>query len=257
MDNYKLINEHLKKIENETVPQVSIDCTVFGFHDNQLKVLLLSWGHTDKWCLPGGRIFHHEHADEAAVRILKERTSLEDVFLQQFHTFGDSQRYKNESLFNTLSIDPSWLSSESHLLKRTISIGYYALVNFEQARIRPDEFSEACSWWDVKEVPELLFDHNNMVQLALKTLRRQLNYQPVGYNLLSEKFTMPELQRLYETLLGRELDRRNFQKKMLSYDILERLDERKTGSANKSPFLYRFVREKYEEALKEEILFGV
>lgn len=105
-----------------------------------------------------------------------------------------------------------------------MSVGYYALVEFDEMTPTPDAFTEECRWWIVNEVPLLLFDHNEMIKLALMTLRRQLSYQPIGYNLLPNKFTMPELQQLYETILGQPLDRRNFQKRMLGYGILKRLD---------------------------------
>ena len=141
------------------------------------------------------------------------------------------------------------------LVSRDVSVGFYALVDFDKVTPTPDFFAEECRWWDVDPLPPLLFDHNAMIALALKTLRRQLSYQPIGYNLLTEKFTMSDLQQLYETILGQSLDRRNFQKRMLGYGILERLEERKTGGAHKAPYLYRFNKESYEKALADERLF--
>jgi hypothetical protein len=140
---------------------------------------------------------------------------------------------------------------------RDVSVGYYALVEYTKVNPRPDLFSEESRWWNVDEVPRLLFDHNHMIGLALKTLRRQLSYQPIGYNLLPDKFTMPQLQQLYETILGRPLDRRNFQKRMLGYDVLERLEERKPIGPHKAPYLYRFDLKKYQQALAEEQLFVI
>lgn len=234
---------------------VSIDCVIFGFHDGQLKVLLLRWKGTNDWCLPGGRIRHEENLDDAAHRSLRERTGLKEIFLQQFHTFGDVERYKNWSKEETLSRLglPEEVSRE--IVSRDVSVGYYALVEFAHATPTPDFFTDECRWWDIDQIPVLLFDHNEMITLALKTLRRQLSYQPIGYNLLPDKFTMPDLQQLYETILGQSLDRRNFQKRMLGYGILERLEERKTGGAHKAPYLYRFSKEKYEQALADESLF--
>ena len=245
----------IQEIKTNCLPSVSIDCVIFGFHGGQLKVLLLRWKETNDWCLPGGRIRHEENLDAAAYRSLHERTGLNQVFLQQFHTFGDVVRYINfnhEETMSRLGL-PDEISRE--IIGRDVSVGYYALVEFEEVTPTPDIFTEECRWWNVDEVPLLLFDHNDMIKLALKTLRRQLSYQPIGYNLLPDKFTMPELQQLYETILGESLDRRNFQKRMLGYGILKRLDERKVGVAHKAPYLYQFDVENYQKALAEERMF--
>jgi 8-oxo-dGTP diphosphatase len=111
--------------------------------------------------------------------------------------------------------------------------------------------SSECKWFDVNEVPDLIYDHNQIMNKALETLRLSLNDHPVGYNLLPEKFTMPQLQKLYETILGETLDRRNFQKQMIALDVLIRLNERKTGGAHKAPYLYRFDKRKYDKAMKQ------
>lgn len=237
------------------LPNVSLDCTIFGFHGGQLKVLLLRWKGTEDWCLPGGRVLYGENLDDAAHRSLQKRTGLSEIFLQQFHTFGDVQRYKNFTLQETLTKLGLPIELGKEIITRDVSVGYYALVEFAEVTPSPDFFAEECRWWDIAQIPPLLFDHNDMIALALKTLRRQLSYQPIGYTLLPHKFTMPDLQQLYETILGQPLDRRNFQKRMLGYNILERLEERKTGGAHKAPYLYRFVREKYEKALQDESLF--
>lgn len=236
------------------LPSVSVDLVIFGFHGGQLKVLLLRWKGTENWCLPGGRIRHEENLEAAAYRSLRERTGINEIFLQQFHTFGQVDRYTHFSRQETLI--KLGLSDEiiDAIVGRDVSVGYYALVEFANVTPSPDLFTEECRWWEVDQIPPLLFDHNGMITLALKTLRRQLSYQPIGYNLLPEKFTMPDLQQLYETILGQTLDRRNFQKRMLGYGILERLDERKTGGAHKAPYLYRFIKANYEKALADEVL---
>jgi 8-oxo-dGTP diphosphatase len=141
-------------------------------------------------------------------------------------------------------------------MERFITVGYWALVEFSKVTPQPDWLSEDCQWHDIHKVPKLIYDHNQIVESALEALRLSLNDHPVGYNLLPEKFTMPELQKLYETILDTPLDRRNFQKKMLSLDILERLAERKTGGAHKAPFLYRFDKRKYEKAMKKGLRVG-
>ena len=139
--------------------------------------------------------------------------------------------------------------------KRFISIGMYALVDFTKVIPVPDYFSEEAVWKCLDEIGTLMLDNNLIVQKALNTLRIQIGYQPIGYNLMPEKFTMPELQSLYETILGKTLDRRNFQRKILSFDILTKLPETKKGGAHKAPFLYEFNLENYKKAL-ENGLFG-
>lgn len=254
--------ESRKKVDSLTqwdgsayVPHVSIDLVIFGFHDGQLKVLLLHWRTGTDWLLPSGFIHHDENMDDAAHRSLRERTGLQAVFLQQFHTFGEAIRFKHFTKQETMIRLGFPGDRDEPLFRRHVSIGYYALVEFSEVVPTPDQFTDECRWWDVDEVPPLLFDHNDMIKLALKTLRRQLSYQPIGYNLLPEKFTMPELQRLYETILGQPLDRRNFQKRIVGYAILERLEERKTGGAHKAPYLYRFDTEKYAKVLEEGMSF--
>lgn len=146
------------------------------------------------------------------------------------------------------------LVDSPYWINRDVSVGYYALVDYTQVSPTPDMLSDACDWWDLDQIPPLLFDHNEMIRLALKTLRRQLSYQPIGYNLLPDQFTMTELQSLYETILGRSLDRRNLYKQMMSYDVLERLEKRPTIPSSKAPCLYRFHKEQYEQRLNDEDL---
>jgi 8-oxo-dGTP diphosphatase len=232
---------------------ISIDCVIFGFHNDQLKVLLLQWKETLRWCLPGGFIYKDEHIEEAAVRILKSRTGLDNVYLQQFHTFGDPQREKGKHGVRKFLE----LSSKSWIKDRFITVGYWAIVEFSQVKPSADEFSLDCKWWDIHKVPELILDHNEILEEALNSLRRNLNDYPLGRNLLPEKFTMPDLQRLYETILGKKLDRRNFQKKILSLDVLQRLKERKSGVAHKAPFLYKFDEKKYQRAMRQGLRFGL
>lgn len=253
-DYQKEVERLIDDIRTNCLPAVSTDCVIFGFHAGQLKVLLLRWKEVDGWSLPGGYVRLDEDLHQAAHRILRERTGLREIFLQQFHTFGEVVRYPRtsvEPLLEKLAISPDALAE---LSSRTLSVGYYALVEFDRVNPTPDLFTDECRWWDIEELPTLLFDHGAMIKLALKTLRRQLSYQPIGYELLPAKFTMPDLQQLYETILGQSLDRRNFQKRMLGYGILERLAERKTGGAHKAPYLYQFNRANYQKALDAELL---
>jgi hypothetical protein len=186
-----------------------------------------------------------ESLEASARRVLQERTGLENIFLRQFQAFGDPNREKNKRTVTPVGSVKSWITD------RFITIGYWALVEFSKVTPRPDWLSDECKWWDLDSIPKLIYDHNIIVTKALEALRTSLNDHPVGYTLLPEKFTMPDLQRLYETILGTSLDRRNFQKKMLASNVLERLPERKTGGAHKAPFLYRFDKKRYERAMKE------
>lgn len=237
---------YYKRVTDECVLGLSLDCVIFGFHDTRLKVLLLKWKDTNEWSLPGGFIYKTESVDTAAGRVLHERTGLDQLFLQQFHLFGDAVRYDRLDTWQRQQIP---LVSDTSWPDRTISMGYYALVDYTKVTPTADFMSDECCWWDISELPSLLYDHQYIIEVALKTLRLQLNWQPIGLNLMPEKFTIPELQRLYEAVLGRPLDARNFHKKITGLSILTRLDERRTGGAHKSPYLYQFDTENYQKAL--------
>ncbi|KAB7733263.1 NUDIX domain-containing protein [Rudanella paleaurantiibacter] len=226
-----------KEVAEQCIRYLSIDGVIFGFHQNQLNVLLLRWKGTNEWCLPGGFIRKTESVDEAAERVMQERTGLNELFLQQFHVFGAVVRYDQDAVWRKINLNvdaDSWS-------ERTISIGYYALVEHSKVVPTPDFLTEECRWWPLDEVPGLLFDHNHIIEVATRALRRQLNDQPISH-LLPESFTIPELQRLHETILGHPLDARNFYKKMMASGTLERLTERRAGTPHKAPYLYRFTR---------------
>jgi ADP-ribose pyrophosphatase YjhB (NUDIX family) len=238
------------------LPSLSLDCVIFGFHENQLKVLLLKIKNLQLWALPGGFVFKDEDVDEAAKRVLQERTGLTEIFLQQFNVFGDPRRTDTNLHKQLLKRDGVKVKNDHWLFRRFVTIGYYALVEYSYVNPQPDVFSDECKWCDVDDLPQLMMDHGEILIKALETLRSHLNYHPVGYNLLPEKFTMPQLQKLYETILDKNLDRRNFQRKILSYGILKRLKEVKQGVAHKAPYLYSFDLKKYTKALKESLQGG-
>ncbi len=197
---------------------------------------------------------NEESLSQAAARILEERTTLNNIFLQQFYTFGDNE--DRVLGWRSKIFDPEFIreyGADNWLLKRTIGIGYYALIEFSKANIRPDIMYDEFVWRSVAELPALLFDHNEMVEKALETMRFQLYHQPIGYNLLPEIFTLPEIQSLYETILGKSLHRRNFPTKLMSLGILFKTGEKRKIGQHRSPFLYRFDKEKYEAALKSGI----
>jgi ADP-ribose pyrophosphatase YjhB (NUDIX family) len=238
------------------LPGISVDCVVFGFHNNQLKILLSKLPHQDELALPGGYVKTDESVEEAAQRVLKERTGLNDVFLQQFHIFSKTDRVNSKFPLTSLKAlgftEPvlEWLS------RRFVTIGFYALVDYSKAAPTPDELSVSCDWIELRPEPALMMDHNEILSCALEALRMHLNSKPIGLNLLPDKFTMPELQTLYETILEKKLDRRNFQRKIASYNILTDLHERKSGVPHKAPFLYRFDADRYSQALKEGLKGG-
>lgn len=232
------------------LPHLSIDCVIFGFHDGELKVLLLKWKHVGGWSLPGGYIGRRESLDDAAQRVLADRTGLKEVYLRQFGAFGGLDRGEHETITTFLRALGTTVPEDYTFASRVVTIGYFALVDFRKAAPTLDLFAEDCRWWDFHDRPPLLFDHDNIVQRALETLRRQLDEQPLGPNLLPEKFTMPELQKLHETVLGRELDRRNFQRKVQDLGLVVRLPERRTGGAHRAPYLYRFDMERWEQRVR-------
>jgi 8-oxo-dGTP diphosphatase len=223
------------------VPSLSIDCVVFGFHDNKLKVIVTKLLEQNVWALPGGFVLKNESLDTAANRILSERTGAKDIYLQQFKVFGELNR--SEGFFADFD-DTMWSK------QRFISIGYFALVDFSKVKLSLDYISEACEWKSIDDLPEFMMDHRQILDQALISLRKNLNYKPVGYSLLPKKFTIPELQKLYETILNTKLNRGNFYRRILRYDILIKLDEVRKGGAHKAPDLYKFDLEKYKLALK-------
>jgi len=242
-------NGHEKYLRN-----ISVDCVIFGFHENELKVLLLYAKYAGLWALPGGFVLKDEHMDTAAERVLQERTGLKDIYLQQFYVFSKPERSTkeiNQHFLRTVNLD----LQESWMFERFITVGYTALLDFSRVKPVPDIFSSACSWFNIQSLPELLLDHREILDTALQKLRADLNYHPVGYNLLPQKFTMPELQKLYETILDRALDRRNFQRKIMSTKILKKLDETKKGVAHKAPNFYKFDLKNYRKVLKSGMGF--
>jgi ADP-ribose pyrophosphatase YjhB (NUDIX family) len=239
MDARGMLSDFFAGGDRDFLPNLSVDCAILGFHAGELKVLLLRWQGAKSWSLPGGFVRRDEPLDAAAARVLRERTGLDRIYLQQFHAFGDTDRQEGALLpaFESLGIRPP---RDHWLLTRVVAVAYVALVDFNEAVPSPDGYSEECRWWDLDAHPPLLFDHDRIVERALATVRRELETAPIAASLLPERFTMPELQRLYETVLGRTLDRRNFQKWIRERGLVERLPERKVGRAHRAPYLYRF-----------------
>jgi len=217
---------------------IAVDCIIFGFDDAELKLLLLKRNFEPakgKWSLQGGFLKDSEGIDEAAARVLRELTGLHDVYLEQLYTYGSLDR------------DPG---------ERVVSVAYYALIKI--AENDQDLVKENGAYWcPLSDIPELIFDHNEMVQKALRRLRRKAKIQPIGFELLPEEFTLPQLQSLYEAIYHKELDKRNFRKKILGMELLDKLDEKDKSSSKKGAYLYRFNREKYDELLAKGFYFSL
>ncbi|MEM9932715.1 MAG: NUDIX hydrolase [Bacteroidota bacterium] len=246
----------LEKGAKAYIPQLSVDCVILSFYEDQLRVFLLKPNGTFDYILPGGYVYHEENLDDAAHRVLSERSGLEEIFLKQFHTFGTANRIQDigiREMCKQIGIDPNLAS---WVVKRFITVGYYALVNYEKVTPNPDFFSEGYMWADVHHLPKLFADHKHIVLEALDTLQQDLLSQPVGINLLPETFTISDLQKLYECILGRTVDRGNFRKKILKSNVLKKLDEQKKGQPHRSPYLYTFDKEAYHQNLQEEVKIG-
>lgn len=223
------------------VQHISVDCVIFGYNKEKLRVLLLKYHDLDLWSIPGGFVFNDEDLRTAAERVLFERTHLENLFLDQFHTFGRVNRTQNnvhQMLLKNRGID---VSQDHWIFQRFITVGYCSLINYSLVETFPDSFNETCAWFDINHLPSMAFDHDRIIQVGLNHLRKNLDTKMVAYNLLPEKFTMNDLQKLYEIVLGEEFRRNNFQRKMLSSNLLERMEKLYDGSANKAPYLYKFV----------------
>ena len=250
------VHDFVNNGHEQYLPHLSIDCVIFGYHEHQLKILLIRHHGHEKWMLPGGFIYRHETLTEAAYRILAYKTRISDLFLQQFHTFGDSATRLNriavQQIHNKTYAKVGVTLTENHwLAERTLSIGYYALVDYSLVVVSPEFLVDEYCWRDIGDIPALEYDHNEIIDKALLTLRAQIYQQPIGYNLLPEKFTLPEIHALYETVLGKKFDRRNFRKKLMALGLIRQLNEQRRIGPHRSPNLYEFDLENYHKALEE------
>ena len=229
--------------ESGFLPHIAYDSVIFGFDGESLKILILEYHNTKLFALPGGFVKEHESLNDAVRRGLHDRTGLENIYLEQFHTFGSLERFVPSTIEQIMLNNGHLNSGEEHwLLERFISVGYYALINFNEVNPQPDTLSDRCEWYPVNELPPLMLDHDEMVQKALHTLRDNINKKLVGANLLPEKFTMKQYQQVYEAILGEKIRRTTFQRQILGLDILKRHEKQFLGKAHKAPFLYSFIK---------------
>lgn len=236
-------------------PGISLDCVIFGFSEGSLKVLLNKFSIYTKWMLPGGFIYKDEHVDDAATRTLISRTGLSDVYLRQFYLFGDVNRTninENEDMMMRQGFGQDDEEVSKWFLQRFFSIGYYAFVEYGKVKAHSN-MDEEVAWFDLDGIPPLYTDHNNIIAKAITTIRSQLNSIPIGYELLPEKFTLTQLRTIYETILETKLDRRNFQRKILSTGLVYKLNEVYKKWGQKSSTLYSFDKKKYQDAIKNGI----
>ena len=220
-------------------PGLTVDCVIFGLdlEEETLKVMLIQRDvepYEGGWAIPGGFVRRGETLMEAASRELEEETGIEDVFLEQLYTFGDPNR------------DPrGWI----------VSVAYYALVSPDKHRIHATADARQAKWFPVTSVPRLAFDHQDILDKALERVRGKLTYAPLGFELLPQKFTIKQLQKVYEIVLGRTLDNRNFRKKIFAMDVLRELGEMQKGVPHRAARLYRFDERKYNQMIRRGLSF--
>jgi len=218
---------------------LTVDCVVFGLDEEELQVLLIQRDippFEGCWALPGGFVRVEETLDEAARRELEEEAGVWNVFLEQLFTFGEVAR------------DPR---------ERVVTVAYYALVRLSEHQVRAASDARTVAWFAIHDLPPLAFDHTTILEAAHERLRGKVRYQPIGFELLPEKFPLRMLQQLYETILDRRLDKRNFRKKILSMDVLEELEEVETDVAHRAARLYRFDQSKYSQLVKQGFNFEI
>ena len=220
--------------------KVAVDAIVFGYQNNQLYVLLIQqkFGTQESyWALPGGLVRDDESLQDAVKRELKEETNIAVNYFEQLYTFGDD-----------INRDPR---------NRVISVAYYALVDPSKLNVKADSDAENAQWFQINEVPVLAFDHTNILNAAIDRLKAKLTYAPIGFDLLPKEFLFSELENLYCTILEKEIDRRNFRKKILSFEIIEETDRFSPIKSGRPAKLFKFNKKKYNDLLKKGFHFEI
>ncbi|WP_299161342.1 NUDIX domain-containing protein [uncultured Tenacibaculum sp.] len=224
------------------IPQnikVAVDAVVFGYEQKELSVLLIKRGvepFKGSWALPGGLVLENESLEDAVQRELQEETGVTIDYLEQLYTFGIPGR------------DPR---------NRVVSVTYFALVSPNNFKISADTDADEVQWFSINELPELAFDHDKILSIALKRLKSKINYQPIGFELLKKEFPFSDLEHLYQTILNRKIDRRNFRKKILSFGILTETDKIHQPSSGRPAKLFKFNAQKYKELQKSGFHFEI
>jgi 8-oxo-dGTP diphosphatase len=224
---------------DEIIDALSIDCLIFGFKNAELFVLLVKHdtGPTKgQWALPGSWIKYNEGIDEAANRILTSQTAVGNIFLEQFRTFGNLERFPQ---------------------RRVITLCYYALVNIEKFELKPGATVSEVVWFNVQDVPNMAFDHNSIFQECLDFLKHRVQHEPIGFNLLPPKFTLLQLLELYEAILNQKLDKSNFRKKFLKMNLLVSCNEKQKDVSHRAASLFHFDENVYNKLLDKGFTFEV
>jgi 8-oxo-dGTP diphosphatase len=224
--------------KNRDTHLIAVDCIIMGFKDNDLHVLAAKRQFEPMkggWSLMGGFVNQGESINEAAGRVLDEFTGIDGIFMEQLGAYGEVERDLGE---------------------RVVSIAYYALVDMDKFDTSLVEKYDA-RWISISHLPELIFDHNKMVKDTINTLQRRAAVKPIGFNLLGDQFTLPVLQSLYEAIYQETIDKRNFRKKILSMDILEKLDEKDKSSSKRGAFYYQFNKDKYDQLIQQGLHFSL
>jgi 8-oxo-dGTP diphosphatase len=227
----------MSHILKEVIKNISIDCVVFGFEQSVLEILLIKRAgnpHKGNWALPGGFIKKEEFVEDAAKRILKVTTGISNIYLEEVAVFDQIDRF------------PLW---------RVFTIGHFALISPEHYKLTTGIDSTDVKWFEVSKLPELHFDHKHIIEVALRKLRSSVRYKPIGFELLPEKFTLPQLQTLYEVILGKKLDKRNFRKKIMKMDLLKRLKEKDQNNIRRAAYLYKFDKHNYNKLKDNGFIF--
>ncbi|MBX2858677.1 MAG: NUDIX domain-containing protein [Cellvibrionaceae bacterium] len=223
----------------DVLPQFTVDNVIFGYDTDQLKILLVKHGEgasVGEWGLPGDWLKSNETLEAAAERILFNRTSIKDIPLNQMHTFSAIDRYPG---------------------KRIITTAYYTVINVKSQKIAASDDELDAGWFNIKELPNLIFDHGDILQTGLEKFRHQVRHQPIGINLLPEKFTFFQLQQLYETILDQKFDKPNFRRKMLSQNYLVNCEEQYKAGKHRTATLYRFDSDCYRELINQGFSFNL
>lgn len=227
-------------------PAVTADCVVFGFDGKALSILLIERGiepYMGKWALPGGFIAMDETAEDGATRVLKKETSVEDIYLEQFHTFTAVDR------------DPR-TDEETGIRERVMTIAFLAFIRQEDYSIVAGDDEIKAQWFPVDALPELAFDHKEIIEMGLDHLRWKIRYEPLAFHLLNKCFTMSQVQKIYEVVLNIEFDRRNFQKKMLELKYIEKAaKQERIHTVGRQGILYTFNEEIYQQKVREKNVF--
>ena len=247
--------DDIVKYADRYLRNVAVDNVIFGYHDKELKILLQRPFAITMWTVTGGYISKTESIEQAAHRIAFSRTGLKDLYLQQFRAFGNPKRVSDNGFNLKFIREKSGMDipADFWIFDYFVSVGFYTLTEFSQVAFRKSKYEEECKWWSINELPPLIFDHKLIISEALLALRLHIAHYPIGYKLLPKKFTLPEIHALYETILGKKMDERNFAKRLMATGIITKLNETRHIGAHRSPFLYKFNKKEYDRGLKSGI----